>query len=1253
MRIVIDMQGAQTQSRFRGIGRYSMALAQGIVRNCCEHDVVLVLNGFLPDSIETIRAAFKGILPRENIRVWYAPGLGWEEESDNSWRQEAAELIREAFLLSLKPDIIHLTSFFEGYVDNAVTGIGCLDSSVPVSVSLYDLIPLINADQYLKPNPDYEQYYLRKVDQLRNASVLLSISRFSRQEALDNLGDIDIPIVDISTAVDEHFRSIPITNENNEYIKQKFSIHHPFVLYTGGSDDRKNLPRLIRSYSQLAVDLRQKHQLVFAGKVPDGHRLQLQNEMKKAGLKESECCFTGYVSDEELVQLYNLCKVFVFPSWHEGFGLPALEAMSCGAVTIGASATSVPEVIGLEAALFDPYSEGSMTEKLSQALCDSVFRSQLIQHARQQVQKFSWDITAQKAIAAFEKIVQHRQSASSLPVAQPLPRLAFISPLPPERCGIADYSADLLPALAKHYTIEVITSQKSFSDSHIRATFPVRTVAWFEQHIENYDRILYQFGNSPFHEHMFELLLRCPGVVVLHDFFLSGVKSYQEIHGGFVHAWERSLYNSHGYQAVKARHDSENEEDIIVKYPCNLEVLQNAAGVVVHSHYSKQLAQQWYGENIAADWSVIPLLRAAPRDVTCQAARLALGLQDDDFIVCSFGMLAPSKLNHRLLHTWINSTLAENPHCKLIFVGENHGGSYGRRLLGEIETSHLEKQVQITGWVDAQMFHHYLAAADMAVQLRSQSRGETSATVFDCMNYALPTIVNASGSMAELPDDAVWMLDEEFEDSHLTEALETLWHDGSLRSDLGGSSQEHLLAHHSPLVCAEKYAGVIEQFHVSAQENCHDLVAAIAAKQKTPLGNDECMALAQSIAWSFPRKGHKHQLLIDVTATHRSDLKTGIERVVRSIISELLEVAPEHYRVEPVYLTNEGGNWHYRYARQYTLGLLGCPTDTLADDVVLPHSGDFLLGVDLSGQVLIDAEQSGLLTEYRELGVTVSFIVYDLLPIQLPQFFSPDADVTHASWLEAVSRQDGAICISRTVAKEFQLWLKTNSKPRSRSFKTRWFHLGADIENSVPSSGLPVNSGKLLMSWSQTPSFLMVGTIEPRKGYLQTIEAFTRLWSQGHDIHLIIVGKEGWRDLPDSMRCTIPDIVDQLHHHPELNNHLFWLDGISDEYLEKVYTAASCLLAASEGEGFGLPLIEAAQHQLPIIARDIPAFREVAGEHAFYFSNSESPLTLAGEIQYWLELYHHKAHPTTDEMVWQSWKESAQQLLKIIRDQAR
>ena len=164
------------------------------------------------------------------------------------------------------------------------------------------------------------------------------------------------------------------------------------------------------------------------------------------------------------------------------------------------------------------------------------------------------------------------------------------------------------------------------------------------------------------------------------------------------------------------------------------------------------------------------------------------------------------------------------------------------------------------------------------------------------------------------------------------------------------------------------------------------------------------------------------------------------------------------------------------------------------------------------------------------------------------------------------------------------------------------------------------------------------GTIEPRKEQQQVLDAFELLWKQGMNANLVIVGKQGW---------MVDSLVGQIRNHSELNKRFFWLEGVSDDYLDKVYSASTCLIAASAGEGFGLPLIEAAQHNLPIIARDILVFREVAGNHAFYFSG-QTPIQLANAIKEWLALNALGSAPKSSDMQWLTWAESAGQLKHVI-----
>jgi len=380
-------------------------------------------------------------------------------------------------------------------------------------------------------------------------------------------------------------------------------------------------------------------------------------------------------------------------------------------------------------------------------------------------------------------------------------------------------------------------------------------------------------------------------------------------------------------------------------------------------------------------------------------------------------------------------------------------------------------------------------------------------------------------------------------------------------------------------------------------------------------------------------------LLFDISAIVREDLKSGIQRVVRSQLLALLGHLQTNLRVEPVWLKKDHGQWRYHYARRYVSQLMSFPEDYLSDDPVDVSAGDVFFGADFFSHGVVDAASEGLYHSWRSKGVAINFQVYDLLPLMMPEHFPRFVDEAHAKWLSSVAQYaDGVVCISRSVADELVEWLGAYSAPRERRLQIGWFHLGSDLENSVPTKGLPYSAGETLASLAARHSFLMVSTIEPRKGYAQTLDAFELLWKSGQDVNLVIVGKQGW---------MVEPLIKRLRNHPELGKRLFWLEGISDEYLEKTYSACTCLIAASEGEGFGLPLIEAARHKLPILARDIPVFREVARGHASYFGGKE-PDDLANAIENWLALHAKNSHPKSDDMPWLTWAQSAERLKAVL-----
>ena len=377
----------------------------------------------------------------------------------------------------------------------------------------------------------------------------------------------------------------------------------------------------------------------------------------------------------------------------------------------------------------------------------------------------------------------------------------------------------------------------------------------------------------------------------------------------------------------------------------------------------------------------------------------------------------------------------------------------------------------------------------------------------------------------------------------------------------------------------------------------------------------------------------QRQLFLDISELVHHDAATGIQRVVKNYLINLLNNPPKGFRVLPVYATTSDC---YRYADAYIEKKFGIDSTVLVDSPITWQRGDIFFGLDLQHQVQLS--QAITYERMRNDGVIVQFLIYDLLPIQLKELFADENLYhLHEKLMQLIGQQHQAICISKTTADAYKHWLQEKNIAHNPMLVIDWVHMGADLE-VYSSRGLPENSSITLKALKTRPTFLSVCTLEPRKGHTQILDAVEILWANHQDINLVFVGHQGWK---------VEKLVERIFNHPENGKRLFWLKGISDEYLELVYQASTCLIAASYGEGFGLPLIEAAKHKLPIICRDMPIFREVAGQHAFYFDASDA-IGLSASIKQWLLLYEKTAHPTSDRIPWKTWSESAENLKHLL-----
>lgn len=403
MRLLVDIQAMQNNSRDRGIGRYVHGLARGILRTARDCDVRFVLSDLFPERIDAIIASFAGLASPEQFHVFHGAGPTAALNDHNQWRSAASHRLYHKFVADLAPDVLLIGSLFEGGADNTVVSVGAEDRPYLVATILYDLIPLLNPDEHIG-SAGARRWYFGKVEEFRKADFLLGISASSCREALENLPETKGRVFEIGAATDDGFAAGDMAtlrhSEAARAVLAYHSITRPYLMHTSALDPRKNFEGLIEAFARLPEHLRRAHQLVLTCKLnPAGHA-RLQERIRKCGLDEDEVILTGYVPDDELRFLYANCTLFVFPSFHEGFGLPVIEAMLCGAPAVGSSLSSVPEVIGLGEAQFDPRDMDQMVAVIARALDDEVFRARLLEHGARHARKFVWDQVAQRALDA-------------------------------------------------------------------------------------------------------------------------------------------------------------------------------------------------------------------------------------------------------------------------------------------------------------------------------------------------------------------------------------------------------------------------------------------------------------------------------------------------------------------------------------------------------------------------------------------------------------------------------------------------------------------------------------------------------------------------------------------------------------------------------------------------------------------------------------------------------------------------------------
>ena len=259
-------------------------------------------------------------------------------------------------------------------------------------VTIHDCIHLM-FPQYLPSRLAYVYAKGSMWTATRKANKILTVSEASKRDILRFFDIAPEKVVVAPNAIDERFLS-PVDPERSDLVKQRYQLDHPFVLYVGNIKPHKNIERLIDAFGRARGRCPENLKLIIIGDEISKYPA-LRQSVHKHKL-DKHVRFLGFQPMETLATFYRLARAFVFPSLYEGFGLPPLEAMACGAPVVTSNVSSLPEVAGGAALLVDPYDADAIAHGIVQAVTDEALRADLIARGYERARSFSWTQSVRK-----------------------------------------------------------------------------------------------------------------------------------------------------------------------------------------------------------------------------------------------------------------------------------------------------------------------------------------------------------------------------------------------------------------------------------------------------------------------------------------------------------------------------------------------------------------------------------------------------------------------------------------------------------------------------------------------------------------------------------------------------------------------------------------------------------------------------------------------------------------------------------------
>ena len=812
MRIGLDYRflGFGSLVTNRGMGRYTQQQLRSVLavddQNEDQNEYVLFCrSGFDPNLL------LPEIRNDRRVKISLLPGL---ESSDHDapnapqrrWKLEA-EL--QDLVASEKLDLFHATTPFLLWdlVPQRIAACPCVATH-------YDLIPLAFPDQYF-PSEAYaslRRVYSDAMAFVSRAQRLAAISEFVKREAQLYLGVPESRIDVAYPCADSAFResSASAAEAAISGLRERLGLHGEFVLSISHFHFSKNLDGLLRAFAAIRQcapfrDLA----LVIVCQLEPHEEVLVRGVADRCGAREN-VVLTGLISDEELVGLFNRCRAAIHVSRYEGFGLPALEAMRCGAPLVASSTASLPEIVGSAALLADPERPDTIALALGRVLASEGLRAELREKGLERSRFFDGHRLGEQTLGCYERCAEEASSRPRRPL------VSVWSPVPPQQSGVADYTFELIEWLERHVDVEVVV------DDGVEPKFerPLRSIVSTAGNrgprLAPPDRVVFQFGGSHFHLYQHEHLEVSPDLLVLHDLTWGRVRWYTA-RGEFA-ALEAEIEETEGSDAAREFRglattrplpSGEAFEDFFLGCFMLRSAVQASRRQVLHFLGGDEALRARYpgaeprylAMGVADPLAAIPFGERRLKQRRREGSRLEIGV---------FGIVDPVK-RLVVLASSLLRLRQEGVDARVTVVGPFVSSGYQDVLSAELGALGVADAFRFLGRVDRSEFDRRFSDVDVVVNLRWPFRSQMSATLVRAVAAGKPVIVTDVPAWRMFPEEFCrYVAPGEREVEELSNALRELANGRGRLEERGAAARRFYREHATLEVMGRAYLELLE-----------------------------------------------------------------------------------------------------------------------------------------------------------------------------------------------------------------------------------------------------------------------------------------------------------------------------------------------------------------------------------------------------------------------------------------------------------